>query len=356
MGIYKHKLDYADYADYTYNTQNTQNTQKLENSYILGAMNNLQFKQGWEKLKRAPCKVEVLKLMLAGRTNAKIAQLRKRAQGTIRKQISEIYKDFGIESELTGDQALRDQLKALFQQHKPELVTDCDSTVTSQLSEEGGQENQSNNSIPIASSNKGKELMLMATKILEELDVYQVFKVKKHWQYTGYRLKNPPNGWNRYLLIFSQQEESLSISIAQDILEPYILILEYWKSVKNSELPVDSYIAGRFLVLPTKKDIFLDSLHPNYWNLLEIERKTVGTFFLNELERIDDYCSPLPSIILNEFTPYFLSDSDSYLILDEDKRFSKNYQACISSSTVLQEFFSYFGQILLNTFVDDVPF
>lgn len=350
-------------------------------------MNYLQFKERWEKLKRAPRKVEVLKLMLAGRTNAEIAQQRNRAEGTIRKQISEIYKDFGIESEFPGDQALREKLKDLFQQHKPEWVAEYDSTITSQVSEEGRQENQSSkslaisssrkyeglilsaipileamsrgNSIPIASSNKGEELMLMATKILEELDVDQVFKVTKNLQYTGYRHKNPQQGFDSYLLIFSQREESLSISIAQDIVEPYLLTLKYWKFI-DSQIQVDSYIAGRFLVLPTKKDIFLDSLHPNYWNLLEIERKTVGTFYLNELETIDSefgiYWRLLPSLILNEFEPYFLSDSNSYLILDEDKRFAQNYQLGISSSTVLQEFLTYFGQILLNTFFYDVPF
>jgi hypothetical protein len=355
-------------------------------------MSYLQFKKGWEKLKGAPCKVEVLKLMLAGNTDAEIAKSRNRAPGTIRKQISQIYRDFGIESEFPGDQPQRYKLKDLFRQHRPELVAEYDYTVTSQVSEEGGQENQSSkslaisssrkdeglilsaipileemsrgNSIPIASSNKGEELMLMATKILEELDVNQVFKVKKNSQSTRYHLKNPPNGWNRYLLIFFQQEESLSISIAQDILEPYLLTLKYWEYVKYSEIEVDSYIAGRFLVLPTKKDIFLDSLLPNYWNVLEIVRQTVGTFYLNQVEEIPykrhslyKFSSkPLPRIILDEFNPNTLSRSDSYLILDEDKRFSKNYQVYISSSTILQEFLTYFGQILFNTFVDDVPF
>ena len=208
-----------------------------------------------------------------------------------------------------------------------------------------------NNSIPIASSNKGKELMIMATKILEELDVDQVFKVTKNLQYTGYRPKNPQQGFDSYLLIFSQQEYFLSISIDKNFLEPYVLTLAYWGYDEYS------YLAGRFWVLPTQQDIFLDSLHRNYWNLLEIERKTVGTIYLNEIERDEWGYSVLPSVILDEFNPNTLSNSDSYLVvLDEDKLFPYTYQVCISSSTVLQEFFSYFGQILLNTFVDDIPF
>ncbi|MEH1912018.1 LuxR C-terminal-related transcriptional regulator [Nostoc sp.] len=59
-------------------------------------MNSPQFNEALEKLRKAPRKVEVLKLLLAGQTNDQIAQLRGRAKGTVRKQISELYKDFGI--------------------------------------------------------------------------------------------------------------------------------------------------------------------------------------------------------------------------------------------------------------------
>ncbi|MEH2123035.1 helix-turn-helix domain-containing protein [Nostoc sp.] len=77
-------------------------------------MNSPQFNEALEMLKKAPCKVEVLKLLLAGYTNDEIAQSRGRAEGTVRKQISNVYKDFGIKSEFPGDHALRDKLKALF--------------------------------------------------------------------------------------------------------------------------------------------------------------------------------------------------------------------------------------------------
>lgn len=68
-------------------------------------MNSPQFNQALEKLRKAPRKIEVLKLLLAGQTNNQIAQLRGRAEGTVRKQISNVYKDFGIKSEFPGDRS-----------------------------------------------------------------------------------------------------------------------------------------------------------------------------------------------------------------------------------------------------------
>ena len=109
-------------------------------------------------------------------------------------------------------------------------------------------------------------------------------------------------------------------------------------------------------MLPLKKDIFLDSLHPNYWNILEVECKTIGSFYLNEFEKEnykydeEDYAYywVYSSIALQEFNPNTLSDdSNSYLVIGEDKRFSYTWQICIRSSEVLQEFIDYFGKILV---------
>ena len=97
-------------------------------------MNIGQFNETLEILRKAPRKVEVLKLVLAGQTNNEIAQFRGRAEGTVRKQISNIYKDFGIKSEFTGDHALRDKLKALFLKHKPEWVSNCSPAITNETS------------------------------------------------------------------------------------------------------------------------------------------------------------------------------------------------------------------------------
>jgi DNA-binding NarL/FixJ family response regulator len=88
-------------------------------------MNSPQFNEALEMLRKAPRKVEVLKLLLAGHTNDEIAQSRGRAEGTVRKQISNVYKDFGIKSEFPGDRALRDKLKDLFLKYKSEWVSNA---------------------------------------------------------------------------------------------------------------------------------------------------------------------------------------------------------------------------------------
>jgi hypothetical protein len=325
-------------------------------------MNRQQFNDALEKLRLAPRKVEVLRFVLAGHTNAKIAQLRGRPEGTIRKQISQLYKDFAIQSQFPGDKPLREELKGLFRQYKPEWISDCTSTITNQVSREGKQENESNKPPLLSPSMQHQDLMPLATRILEQLGFDQKFKLTRAFQYIGYRLKNPEKVTNPYLLILCQGKERLYISIPQYILEPYLLTLKYWVNSEET-LEIEEAIAGIFLVLPFKRDIFLDSLHPNYWNVLEVEGKTVGTFFLNEVEKVFyndfDYYNACSSIPLEEFHPNTLSDSDSYLVLNEDKRFPYTWQVCISSSEVLREFIAYFGKVLIENqclILEDLPF
>ncbi len=360
-------------------------------------MDSHQFNEKLEKLRRAPVKAGVLQLVLAGHTNAEIARLRGRTEGTIRKQISKIYENFGIKSEFPGDQTLREKLKALFRKHKSEWVSDCSSAVTNEVSNDQELLNQDNLPHPTSSSAKrdgsflasaamilnqidlssvlssstrtvegDEDLMPLATKMLEKLGFDQKFKVTKAFEYTGYRFKQHLKGTNPYQLILSQQQEGLCISIPQYILEPYLLTLKYWTTYCTTEEEgnIEEAIAGRFLVLPLKKDIFLDSLHPNYWNILEVERKTIGNFYLNEIVNIyneddeyfvDYYASD--SISLKEFNPNTLSDSNSYLLVGEDRLFSHTWQICISSSEILQEFIGYFGgKILVPDEDDGIPF
>ena len=332
------------------------------------AMDSHQFNEKLEKLRRAPIKAEVLQLVLAGHTNAEIAGSRGRTEGTIRKQISKIYEDFGIRSEFPGDQTLREKLKALFRKHKPEWITNYPSTSTNQISEEGQQkENQRDKPPLLLPRTQDEDLMSLATRMLEQLGFDQKFKVTKGFHYIGYRFKNPKEVVYPYRLILSKKQEGLCISIPQHLLKPYLLTLKYW--VGNLEVPVE-IIAGRFLVLPLKRDIFLDSLHPNYWDILEVERKTIGSFYLNKFEEkcYEDeggdytYYRVYSSIALEEFDPNTLSDSDSYLVLREDELFSYTWQTCISSSEVLQEFIDHLGKILIPDGnepyldLDDIPF
>ncbi|MEH2456821.1 helix-turn-helix domain-containing protein [Nostoc sp.] len=322
-------------------------------------MNSPQFNEALEKLRKAPRKVEVLKLLLAGHTNDEIALFRGRAEGTVRKQISNVYKDFDIKSEFPGDRALRDKLKALFLKYKPEWVSNCSPAITNEASNQSQKINYDGVASLALSGNEiledsGEKLMFLAINILEALGFEQKFKMNKASQCIGYRLKNPGERDKRYQLFLKPSLEALSISINKLILDPYLLNLYYWVYVPEVFF---QRIAGRFLVLPGKENLFFDSLNPKYWNILEIERKTVGNFYLNGRQNPETYehiTGGLTTICLDGFSEYDLSDSESYLCIWEDKEFDYTWQIFIDSREVLQEFIMYFGKILLNIELYDI--
>ncbi|AFZ24556.1 response regulator containing a CheY-like receiver domain and an HTH DNA-binding domain [Cylindrospermum stagnale PCC 7417] len=168
-------------------------------------MNKQQFQEALEKIKKAPKRVEVLQLVLDGHTNAKIAELKTLDEGTVRKHISNLYKNFGIKNEFPGDKPLKDQLKALFLQHKPEWVRDYSSELTTEISNQS--KNQIHDSISsLVPSNSEffteieEDLMSLAVSILEQLGFDQKFKMNGGGNCVGYRLKNPGTADKRYQL------------------------------------------------------------------------------------------------------------------------------------------------------------
>ncbi|MEH2046289.1 helix-turn-helix domain-containing protein [Nostoc sp.] len=335
-------------------------------------MNSPQFNEALERLRKAPRKVEVLKLLLAGYTNNEIAQSRGRAKGTVRKQISNVYKDFGIKSEFPGDRPLRDKLKDLFLKYKPEWVSNCSPAITNETSNQLGKVNYDAVPSLVSSGNEileesGEELMFLSINILEALGFEQKFKMSKTSQYVGYRLKNPEKGSNPYQIILLKQKERLSISIPLDILEPHLLNLKYWEYSDAVE-EICLCTKGRFWVLPNKKDIFLESLHLNYWHILQVEGKTVGDCCINTCYKKDPPLEIMwaamngyeeyerryiafSNITLEEFNPESLSDGRAYLIVNYDERFNDKWnmwKVSINLKEVLQEFFSYFGKVLMD--------
>lgn len=215
-------------------------------------------------------------------------------------------------------------------------------------------------------------LICLASKLLTQLGFDQEFKIIRSPKEIGYRFKNPKQGERHYQLVLVQDKENLGIfiSVAKHLLEPNILNLQYWEITEETEKPQEC-IAGSFFVLPNKKDIFLESLHLNYWNLLEAERNTTGTFDLNKIREAELYDSHygsyrgyevLPSILLDEFNCDTLSVTNSYLVLNEDQVFPYSWQVYISSREVLEEFISYCGTRLmeysdsLKASNDDLPF
>ncbi len=168
----------------------------------------------------------------------------------------------------------------------------------------------------------GQDLVSLSNSILAKLSFYEKFKVNRASQYRGYRLKSPKPGFKRYQLVLAERKEGLCISIPQDIFQPEVLKLIFTDNTQ------DECIVGIFWVLPSKKQEFIQSLKPNYPHL-----QISGDFYINPVE---------------EFSPYTLSDSDSYLVLSEDKLFPYTWQVCISSGEVLEEFLGHFGKILME--------
>ncbi|MEH1832549.1 MAG: helix-turn-helix transcriptional regulator [Nostoc sp.] len=231
-------------------------------------MNSPQFNEALENLRKAPRKVEVLKLLLAGHTNDEIAQFRGRAEGTVRKQISNIYNDFGIKNEFPGDRALRDKLKALFLKYKPEWVSNSSLAITNEVSNQLEKINYDGVPSLVLSGDEifeedWEELMFLATNMLQQVGFEEKFKMSKASQCIGYRLKNPGERDKRYQIFFKQSLYGLSVSINKLILDPYLLNFQYWIYIYEYKVLSES-IAGRFLVLPGKENLFLDSLNPKY--------------------------------------------------------------------------------------------
>ncbi|MEQ9238406.1 pentapeptide repeat-containing protein [Coleofasciculus sp. E2-BRE-01] len=100
-------------------------------------MNRNQFDEALKKLDSAPVTKKVLRLVLASDTNAEIAQSRGKSEGTIRKQVSNLYERFGIARQFTDDPNFqRRELKTLFKKYKPEWLSEKAIAKPNQESEE----------------------------------------------------------------------------------------------------------------------------------------------------------------------------------------------------------------------------
>ncbi len=78
-------------------------------------MDRHQFEQKLEEIRRTEAIREVLKLLLAGHTYDEISELRGTQKSTVRKQISNIYKKFGIQGRYESDRSpRREDLVSLF--------------------------------------------------------------------------------------------------------------------------------------------------------------------------------------------------------------------------------------------------
>ncbi|AFZ24557.1 hypothetical protein Cylst_2327 [Cylindrospermum stagnale PCC 7417] len=110
------------------------------------------------------------------------------------------------------------------------------------------------------------------------------------------------------------------------------------------------------MVIPGREKLFLESLDPKYWNVLEVEGKTVGDVYLNDRENPEYYDYTTEDITkkcLNGLNEYYVSNVESYLVIYEDNEFSYTWKMIIESREVLKELLSFFGKILMSIQPDD---
>ncbi|MBW4451470.1 MAG: hypothetical protein KME55_01655 [Nostoc indistinguendum CM1-VF10] len=221
----------------------------------------------------------------------------------------------------------------------------------------------------------GEDLMSLATSLLDKLGFYNKFQEKRTSQYIGYKLKNPGKGAKRYQLVFAQRKEGLSISIPQEILEPYLLKLNFsinfftkMPELKNV-VTMFHEISKFYWIIPSKKNVFFD-LSKEYRETFKDQ--IAGDFELNfdgiaykeaknaysdsKIQNINDM--QLVDIIQNKYISKHplsnsLDNSDCCLNIGKgdigkDKLFNYAYQVAINSREVLEEFITYFAKILME--------
>lgn len=194
----------------------------------------------------------------------------------------------------------------------------------------------------------GEDLLSLAINLLTEMGFYEKFEEKRTSQYVGYRLKNPGKADKRYHLILSQRKETLYISISKGVLEQESLKIEECQGPSNYDYPYgytdyEFNILGIIWVIPSKEDIFLQSIKDKYQAVFRGD--TRGEFRLYYYDEISEqmiYEKP------ENFNIEDFADRESYLILTEDKLFPYAWQVSISSKEVLREFITIFTKIIMK--------
>ncbi|MBD2490168.1 hypothetical protein BCD64_02275 [Nostoc sp. MBR 210] len=205
----------------------------------------------------------------------------------------------------------------------------------------------------------GEDLLSLATTMLAQLGFYEKFEENRTSQYIGYKFKNPKKGAKRYQLIITPRKEGLCVAISKDILEGDTLNLEYFYG-NDAHYDVYWSTLGRVWILPSKENIFWQSIQTRYPNLLEIA-ETTGSLILNKRDELEYHLgdigenSDFPEIKVEniidspeKFDVNSLGSSDSYVVVNDDSLFPYSWQVYITSTEVLKEFIGYFAKILME--------
>jgi hypothetical protein len=194
--------------------------------------------------------------------------------------LKELYKNFRIDTGWNDADDRRSGTRklplliALFAKCMPELISDHIPDVLDGVEQEEAIAKPPQESVETYAGS-GKNLMSLATSMLEQLSFDEKFKKNITSSYTGYRLKNPGSRDKKHLLVLAQGKEGLCFSVSKDVLEPHILCLKYFEF--DDEAP--DIILGKFWIIPSKEDIFFASMQIHYPTLLDGE--ATGEFILN---------------------------------------------------------------------------
>lgn len=202
----------------------------------------------------------------------------------------------------------------------------------------------------------GEDLLSLAINLLTQMGFYDKFEEKRTSQYVGYRLKNPGKGDKRYQLVLAQRKEGLYVSIAETIIQLYLVVINFDFDLnviklleQEKEIGPDFFQPLIYWIIPSKENQIFEHLGFN--------RDKLTLFF--SLDNFD--CRKLTPFTYpgnhNVPWPIFESFKESLnlmklqnwcLQVNQDKLFPYMRQVSLSSSDVLEEFLNFFVKVIME--------
>ncbi|MEH2255668.1 caspase family protein [Nostoc sp.] len=210
----------------------------------------------------------------------------------------------------------------------------------------------------IIAQREAEFLISLATSILDKLGFEEYFIKSKGISppCVAYKFRQPREANEFYQLVLLQRNDGLEIYILKEILNIGLLKMKCWEYNEFTG-EADALTKGVFWILPSKTDIFLDSLHPVYADLLK--GKVQGDFSLNRFYQHEygneEFTKPKFSLV--EFPFEIISNrSDSYLVVSDTELFTNTWKISLISREVLEEVIDYlFQQMTIQGLLQPLP-
>lgn len=205
----------------------------------------------------------------------------------------------------------------------------------------------------------GVDLLWHGRAKLKDLGFTAIFEENKTSQYVGYRPRRADKGNRRYSLVLSQRKDGLLISVPQEFLEPFMLVLQYQEVLPLSVIDLigdeDEYPKTQdyYWVRPSQEDLFLDASE-KYRNVLQGE--VTGAFCIDPQGLDPEHPPDCQKARLAGIGPFWdhskyineLRTREFCLRATSDTLFPYCLQFFVTSSDVLEELLSYFAPKLME--------